>query len=149
MDCCNGITLGLLNVSLGAVVVAKSEQQLFGAGLSNMDAPGWASAALFLRGTNRDSWFLGSASFTSCMCSINVPVVLLDGVKKLVVGGFLVDMHECSLVLPGEDDKKDVVAHPAPRAPSIHAQLLAPPLSAPKRINFWPLQLQKSVTPFR
>ena len=110
------------------------------------DAPGWTSAALFLRGTNKDSWFLGSASFTSCMCSINVPVVLLDGVKKLVVGGFLVDMHECSLVLPGEDDKKDVVAHPAPRAPSIHAQLL---VSAPKRINFWPLQLQKSVTPFR
>ena len=82
-------------MSLGAVVVAKSEQQLFGAGLSNMDAPGWASAALFLRGTNRDSWFLGSASFTSCVC-INVPVVLLsDGVKKLVVGAFLADMHEC------------------------------------------------------
>ena len=98
MACCNVITLGLLNVSLGAVVVAKSEQQLFGAGLSNMDAPGWASAALFLRGTNRDSWFLGSASFTSCVCSINVPAVLLtNGVKKLVVGAFLVDMHGCSM----------------------------------------------------
>ena len=116
---CNGITLGLLNVSPGAVVVAKSEQQLFGAGFSNIDAPGWTSAVLFLRGTNKDSWFLGSASFTSCVCSINVPVVLLlsDGVEKLVVGAFLADMHECSLVLPGGDDKKDIVAHPAPRVP--------------------------------
>ena len=96
---CNGITLGLLNVSLGAVVVAESEQQLFGAGLSNIDAPGWTSASLFLRGTNKDSWFLGSASFTSCVCSINVPVVrlLANGVEKLVVGAFLVDMYGCSM----------------------------------------------------
>ena len=99
MACCNVITLGLLNVSLGAVVVAESEQQLFGASLSKMDAPGWTSAALFLRGTNKDSWFLGSASFTSCVCSINVPVVrlLANGVEKLVVGAFLVDMHGCSM----------------------------------------------------
>ena len=95
---CNGITLGLLNVSPGAVVVAKSEQQLFGAGFSNMDAPRWMSAVLFLRGTNKDSWFLGSASFTSCVCGTNVPAVLLtNGVEKLVVGAFLVDMHGCSM----------------------------------------------------
>ena len=60
-----------------------------------------------------------------CAAPTVVLVVLLsDGVEKLVVSAFLVDMHDCSLVLPGGDDKKDIVAHPAPRAPSIRVQLL-------------------------
>ena len=63
------------------------------------------------------------------LCSVQHPIVVLvvllsDGVEKLVVSAFLVDMHDCSLVLPGGDDKKDIVAHPAPRAPSIRVQLL-------------------------
>ena len=64
------------------------------------------------------------------LCSVQHPIVVLvvllsDGVEKLVVSAFLVDMHDCSLVLPGGDDKKDIVAHPAPQAPSIRPHSLA------------------------
>ena len=93
---------------------------------NEMGAPEWTNAALLLRGTIKDSSLLSSPSSTACVCSVQtvVLVVLSDGVEKLVVSAFLVDMHDCSLVLPGGEDKKDIVAHPAPRAHSIRVQLL-------------------------
>ena len=36
---------------------------------NKMGAPEWTSVALLLRGTNKDSSFLSSASSTACVCS--------------------------------------------------------------------------------
>ena len=91
------------------------------------------------------------------LCSVQHPIVVLvvllsDGVEKLVVSAFLVDMHDCSLVLPGGDDKKDIVAHPAPQAPSIRAHSLAFDAFLLSATAFQPSAglycvLSKSVTP--
>ena len=119
---------GLLDVSPGGVVVHKIERSCTGPaqrnGCARMDERGTIAA-----GDDQGLVVVELAELyrlcVQCAAPTVVLVVLLsDGVEKLVVSAFLVDMHDCSLVLPGGDDKKDIVAHPAPRAPSIRVQLL-------------------------